>query len=169
MKKLRLKEFEVKDARVIAKFLVKTGLKQTLFAIMFPQANPHLPKNWIELRAHLQEVHGMTDAEFKEMQSVIGGNLNVALARYAGDFPQDENDMGKKIVEVVIEIFADDMKYEETVSLFAHLYSVDKAIIEAMQVPEVVALVKDLMADSGFFESQQPSTPQTLVEGEVQV
>jgi hypothetical protein len=168
MRKFKLKELEVKDGRVIARFLVKTGLKATLFDIMFPQANPNLPQNWIEMRSHLQTVHSMTDVEFKALQKEVDMNLQIAIARYATDFPSADIDMGKKIVDVVIEIFADDVKYEETLSLLAHLYQIDRALIEALSIPEVTAIVTDLMRSSGFFEPSQPSTPVTQTEEEAQ-
>lgn len=168
MRKFKLKELEVKDGRVIARFLVKTGLKATLFDIMFPQSNPNLPKNWIEMRAHLQTVHSMSDAEFKALQKEVDMNLQVAMARYASDFPSAEMDMGKKIVDVVIEIFADDMKYDETLALLAHLYQVDRALIEALSIPELTSVVTELMTSAGFFASSQPSTPVTQMGEEAQ-
>ena len=95
-------------------------------------------------------------------------NLQVAMARYASDFPSAEMDMGKKIVDVVIEIFADDMKYDETLALLAHLYQVDRALIEALSIPELTSVVTELMTSAGFFASSQPSTPVTQMEEEAQ-
>ena len=168
MKKFKLKEFDVKDVRVLAKFLVKTGLKQELYEILFPKANPNLPKNWIEMRAHVQTNYEMSDAAFKELQLSVEGDLATAIARYAGDFPNSSAEMGQKVVDLVLQIFADDMKYEETINLFAHLYTVDKALIEALTVQELVALVVEMVGNLDFFGSSQPSTPATLPEVEVQ-
>lgn len=168
MKELKLKAFEVKDGRKIAKFLVKTGLKKTLFEIMFPQDNPNLPKNWIELRAHLQSNKGMSDADFKALQEEVGMDFNAGLKRYVADFPSASKEMGSTIVDLIIEIFADDIKYEETVELLSYLFVTEKDEIESLSINEVVELVKALMKNTGFFESSQPSTPVTPLAEEIQ-
>lgn len=161
MKEFKTKQFEVKDGRVIAKFLIKSGLKQTLFDIMFPKDNPNLPKNWVELRKHLQSVHQMSDTEFKEFQNQFGGNFQAALAQYVGDFPAAENDLGKAIVDIIIEIFAEDIKYEATVEFLAHVFQVKSEEIEALSMQELIELVRKLMSDSGFLALLQPSTQPT--------
>lgn len=168
MKELKIKEFEVKDGRKVAKFLVKTGLKATLFDIMFPKDNSSAPKNWIELRKHLQENYDMSDEDFRNFQKECNGNLQVAVARYLGDFPVVESDMGERIIDVIIEIFADDIKYDETVLLLAYLFNEDKDYIESLSIQDVIKLVQGIMKSGGFLDSLQPSTPQTETEGETQ-
>lgn len=168
MKNLKLKDFEVKDARIVAKFLVKTGLKETLYSVMFPKDNANLPKNWIELRAHLQNNYNMSDEEFKEFRVKHEGKLDTALAAYAGDFPAAQTEIGSTVVDVLVEVFADDVKYEATTELFAHLFSTSKEVIEALKFNEVVELVSELMTSSGFFDLPQPSTPQTQTAAEPQ-
>lgn len=160
MKELKTKDFEVKDGRVIAKFLVKTGLKKTLFDIMFPKANPNLPKNWMELRTHLQTEHKMSDEDFKAFQK-SEPVFEKALSKYATDFPSSGLEMGATIVDTVIELFADDAKYEALVELAAHMFQVDKAIIEALSIEEVIDAITKLLRDSGFLALLQPSTTVT--------
>lgn len=160
MKELKTKEFEVKDGRVIAKFLVKTGLKKTIFDIMFPKANPNLPKNWMELRTHLQTAHKMSDEDFKAFQK-SEPVFEKALSKYASDFPSAGLEMGATLIDTVIELFADDTKYEALIELASHMFQVDRAIIEALGPMEVVDAITKLLRDSGFLAYLQPSTTAT--------
>ena len=166
MKDFTLKKFEVKDGRYVAKFLIKTDLKKTLFDLMFPQDNPNLPKNWVELRKHLQSVHEMSDAEFKELQKTTGGNFQVALTKYAADFPAAQNDFGKALIDIVIEIFAEDSRYEALVDFLAHMFQVEKEEIENLSMQEAIDLIRKLMSDSGFLALLQPSTPESKPKAE---
>ena len=161
MKELKLKEFEVKDGRVIAKFLKTTGLKKTLFDVMFPKDNPNMPKNWLEMRKHLQDVYEMSDKDFMALKKEYEGNFNAVLAKYASDFPDNGSAIGEILIETIIDLFAEDENYDATIALLAHLYVVDKAIIEAMSFQEIVELVKKVFKDSGFLELWLPSTPLT--------
>jgi hypothetical protein len=166
--KLKLKEFELKDGRHIAKFLIKTGLKNTLFAFMFPKENENLPKNWLEMRKHLQDNYGMTDLEFKDFKVVCEDDLNIAINKYRQDFPSPVVDIGSMLIDTVIEVFADDVKYDALVALVMHLYNEPKEVVEALSLPEVIALVQGLMKDSGFLGLWQPSTPPTETVEETQ-
>lgn len=163
---LKVKEFEVQDGRRLAKFLAKTGLKKTLFDVLFPQDNPNTPKNWAELRKHLQEVYGWSDAEFFAFQKLNSGNLSVALQAYLGDFPDTSSDMGEVIISSLIDIFAEDVKYEAFVELLAYMFSVEDEVISKLKIAEAFVVVKSLLKDSGFLELWPQSTPQTEMVAE---
>jgi len=161
MEKFKMKKLEVKDGRLIAKFLVKTGLKKTLFEIMFPQDNPNLPKNWVELRKHLQEKHGMSDEAFREYQKKMEGDFAKALQEYSSDFPSAQSAIGEKIVEVVLDLFAEDDKYKALVDFAATMFEVTADEIENLPFPELIALVRQMLSESGFLALLQPSEPVT--------
>lgn len=161
MKEFKTKKFEVKDGRIIAKFLIKTGLKEALFDMMFPKDNPNLPKNWIEFRKHLQANHEMSDADFKEFQIKYNGNFQAALSQYIGDFPTAENDLGKTLIDILFVIFADDDKYQAMVEFLASMFQVEISEIEELSMQEAVELIKKLLSDSGFLALLQPSTQPT--------
>lgn len=166
MKELKLKQFEVKDGRVIAKFLKTTNLKATLFSVMFPKDNPNLPKNWLDMRKHLQEVYGMSDQDFKALQKQYEGNFQAIVNRYAADFADNGAAIGETLIEVLIDLLADDDKYDETVKFLAYVFETDRIIIEAMRIQEIIELVGKLFKDSGFLALWQPSTPLTGTAGE---
>lgn len=158
-KKLVMREFKVKDLREVANFLNKTGLKKPLFDILFPKDNPNLPKNWLDMRQHLQSVHEMSDEEFKEYKANCKDNLQVAINRYAGDFPDNRNGIGESIIEIVIDLLSDDRKYDATIDFIAYLYEEDREVFEAMSIKEIIAVVMSTYGDSSFLELLQPSTP----------
>lgn len=154
-----MREFKVKDLREVANFLNKTGLKKPLFDILFPKDNPNLPKNWLDMRQHLQSVHEMSDEEFKEYKANCKDNLQVAINRYAGDFPDNRNGIGESIIEIVIDLLSDDRKYDATIDFIAYLYEEDREVFEAMSIKEIIAVVMSTYGDSSFLELLQPSTP----------
>ena len=166
---LKLKELEVRDGRVVAKFLVKTGLKKTLFTILFPKDNPNLPKNWMDLRKHLQTNYGFSDKDFKDFKAECNDNLYVGLNKYVQDFPSDMPDNGELIIDLIVELFADDKQYDALMELFAYLFQVEAEVIQSLTIAEVITLVKSLLKDSGFLALWQPSTPLTSTVEETQV
>lgn len=159
---LKLRALVVKDVRKITQYLSKTGLKKTLLDIVFPKnEDNNLPKTWIELRKHLQETYAMTDKEFFAFREECEGNLEAGTAKYRSDFPAYTFDIGTKVVEIVMDIFEDDVKYEETMKLLAYLFEVDQAELENLTFGELVTVVRALTGDSGFLTSLQSSIPQT--------
>lgn len=164
----KLKQLVVKDARKLAKFLVKTELKSTIFETLFPKENPNKPKNWIELRQHLQSVHNMTDEQFRDFNASVGGDLEKGITQYATDFPVVQVNMGEKMIEVLIDLFADDVKYDALVEFVAYLFEQEKAVIEDLSINEVVELITKMLKDSDFLAFLQPSIPTTVNSAEAQ-
>lgn len=158
---MKMKKLEVRDGRAIAKFLVKTELKKPLFDLMFPQDNSNLPKNWLEMREHLQKNHKMKDADFLAYKESVNGDLNVARSQYASDFPSKENDLGQTLVDVVLDIFAEDKRYEALIDFASYMFEEEKEKIESLSFNELINLIKQLMQESGFLELLQPSEPVT--------
>lgn len=157
-----MRKLVVKDVRQIAKYLAKTGLKKTLLDIMFPKnEDNNLPKTWVDLRKHLQETYAMSDHEFFEYREACQGSLETATAKYRSDFPAFTFDLGNKVIEVVMEILEDDMKYEETVILLANLFEVERSVFEDMSIAELIETVQGLFKDTDFLASAQSLTPQT--------
>lgn len=158
---MKMKKLEVRDGRAIAKFLVKTELKKPLFDLMFPQDNSNLPKNWLEMREHLQKNHKMKDADFLAYKESVKGDLDVARSQYASDFPSKENDLGQTLVDVVLDIFAEDKRYEALIDFASYMFEEEKEKIESLSFNELINLIKQLMQESGFLELLQPSEPVT--------
>ena len=156
-----MKKLEVRDGRAIAKFLVKTELKKPLFDLMFPQDNSNLPKNWLEMREHLQKNHKMKDAEFLAYKESVKGDLEVARSQYASDFPNKSLDLGQTLVDVVLDIFAEDKRYEALIDFASYMFEEEKEKIESLSFGELIDLIKQLMKESGFLELLQPSEPVT--------
>lgn len=154
-----MREFKVKDLRIVANFLAKTGLKKPLFDIIFPKDNPNLPKNWLDMRQHLQSVHEMSDDEFKAYKESCKDNLQLAIARYAGDFPDNRGSIGESIVEIVLDLLGDDKKYDATLEFIAYLYDEEREVFESMSIKEILAVIMSAYGDSSFLELLQPSTP----------
>lgn len=159
-KKYKIKTFEVRDGRVIAKFLIATGLKETLFNLLFPKNNSGQPDNWVDLRKYVQAAYSLTDAEFREFQQIYKGRLPSAIAEYQNDFPETNADFGKILVEKLLDIFADDGAYDATMNMLAYLCDTEKQVFEGMSFTELYEAVSDIMANSGFLALLQPSTPQ---------
>lgn len=162
----KVKQLVVKDARKLAKFLVKTELKSTIFEALFPKENPNKPKNWIELRQHLQTKYNMSDAQYKEFNASVDQDFDRGLAQYATDFPIEQVNMGEKLVEVLIDLFADDNKYEALVEFVAYLFEQEKTVIEELSLNEVIELITKMLKDSDFLASLQPSIPMTANSAE---
>lgn len=158
---MKMKKLEVRDGRAIAKFLVKTELKRPLFDLMFPQDNSNLPKNWLEMREHLQNNHKMKDADFLAYKESVKGDLEVARSQYASDFPNKSVDLGQTLVDVVLDIFAEDKRYDALIDFASYMFEEQKETIESMSFNELVDLIKQLMKESGFLELLQPSEPVT--------
>lgn len=156
-----MKKLEVRDGRAIAKFLVKTELKKPLFDLMFPQDNSNLPKNWLEMREHLQNNHKMKDADFLAYKESVKGDLEVARSQYASDFPNKSVDLGQTLVDVVLDIFAEDKRYDALIDFASYMFEEEKEKIESLSFNELIGLIKQLMKESGFLELLQPSEPVT--------
>lgn len=158
---MKMKKLEVRDGRAIAKFLVKTELKKPLFDLMFPQDNSNLPKNWLEMREHLQKNHKMKDADFLAYKESVKGDLEVARSQYASDFPNKSIDLGQTLVDVVLDIFAEDKRYDALIDFASYMFEEEKEQIESLSFNELIGLIKQLMKESGFLELLQPSEPVT--------
>lgn len=158
---MKMKKLEVRDGRAIAKFLVKTELKKPLFEMLFPQDNPNLPKNWLEMREHLQNNHKMKDADFLAYKESVKGDLEVARSQYASDFPNKSVDLGQTLVDVVLDIFAEDKRYDALIDFASYMFEEEKEKIESLSFNELIGLIKQLMKESGFLELLQPSEPVT--------
>lgn len=158
---MKMKKLEVRDGRAIAKFLVKTELKKPLFDMLFPQDNPNMPKTWLEMREHLQNKHKMKDADFLAYKESVKGNLDLAKEQYASDFPNPKNDLGQTLVDVVLDVFAEDKRYDALIDFASYMFEEQKETIESMSFNELVDLIKQLMKESGFLELLQPSEPVT--------
>lgn len=157
---MQLKKITVKDVRIITKFLLKVGLKDEVLEMFFPKENEFIPKTWIEMRKHLQETYKMSDEEFHTYRKATGQDLRVAVEQYRHDFPQKSDDISPKLTSLVMDLLADDVKYEETIKVLAHLFQTTEEELEELTIKEVVQLVVGMTKSPDFLEQLQSSNPQ---------
>lgn len=154
---MKVKQLVVRDGRAIAKFLIKTGLKATLFEMMFPKDNQKTPKDWMQMREHLQKVHGMSDQDYRSYKESINSDLEKAVSQYASDFVIEQADLGEKLVDIILDVFAEDDKFDATIDFLAYMFEIKAEEVENMSVPELISLIRSLLSDSGFLALLQPS------------